>query len=132
MKAFPSLAPFLSFLAISVFAASAAAATPTVSITASSSSISAGQSDTLTVMESNAASIHVTGSNGTSYNLPYSGGTIGVSPSSTTTYTATATNSHGSATSQTTITVAAAGSGSTPPFRSRPVPAVFQPDSPTP
>jgi phospholipase C len=114
MKVFPSLAPFLSFLAISAFAASAAASTPLVSITASSSSISAGQSDTLTVTESNAASIHVTGSNGTSYNLPYSGGTIGVSPSSTTTYTATATNSHGSATSQTTITVAAAGSGSTP------------------
>ncbi len=105
MKAFPSLAPRLTFLAISAFAASAAASIPAVSITASSSSISTGQSDTLKVTESGAASIHVTGSNGTSYNLPYSGGTITVTPSSTTTYTATATNSHGSATAHITITV---------------------------
>ncbi|MGA9584363.1 MAG: alkaline phosphatase family protein [Terracidiphilus sp.] len=59
----------------------------------------------MTVTDSKAASVHVTGSNGTSYNLPYSGGTITVSPSSTTTYTATATNSSGSTTAQTTITV---------------------------
>ncbi|MGD0912023.1 MAG: alkaline phosphatase family protein [Terracidiphilus sp.] len=55
--------------------------------------------------ETNAGSIKVTGSNGTSYSLPYSGGSITVSPSSTTTYTATATNGSGSATAETTITV---------------------------
>ena len=92
-------------LALSAFSASAAASTPTVSITAGSSSISAGQSDTLTVTETKASSIHVTGSNGTSYNLPYSGGTITVTPASTTTYTATATNSSGSSSAETTITV---------------------------
>jgi phospholipase C len=100
----PSLTPFLSLVAISAFAVSAAAL-PTVSIQASSSSISSGQTDILTVTETSAASIHVTGSNGTSYTLPYSGGSITVSPASTTTYTATATNSSGSSTAQTTITV---------------------------
>ena len=109
MKTFQSVAPLLTFLAISALASRASASLPTVSITASSSSISAGQSDTLTVKETSAASIHVTGSNGTSYSLPYSGGTITVAPSSTTTYTATATNSSGSATAKTTITVASAG-----------------------
>ncbi|HWE86629.1 MAG TPA: alkaline phosphatase family protein [Terracidiphilus sp.] len=59
--------------------------------------------------ETKAASIKVTGSNGTSYTLPYSGGTITVSPTSTTTYTATATNSSGSTTAQVTVTVGAAG-----------------------
>ena len=99
-----SPALLLTFLAISAFP-NPAAALPTVSIKASSNTINSGQSDVLTVTETSAAAIHVTGSNGTSYTLPYSGGTITVSPTSTTTYTATATNSSGSATSQTTITV---------------------------
>ncbi|MGB6727401.1 MAG: alkaline phosphatase family protein [Terracidiphilus sp.] len=103
-----SLLLFLVFSVFSLFATSAAASVPTVSITASSSSISAGQSDKLTVTETNAGSIKVTGSNGTSYSLPYTGGSITVSPSSTTTYTATATNGSGSATAKTTITVKAA------------------------
>jgi phospholipase C len=107
-----SFGPFLTLVAVSAFSVSAAAL-PTVSIKASSSSISSGQTDTLTVTETSAASIHVTGSNGTSYNLPYSGGTITVAPTSTTTYTATATNSSGSATSQTTVTVTTS-SGSLP------------------
>ena len=112
VKIAPSLPLLLTLVTISAFANGAAAAVPTVSIQASSSSISAGQSDTLTVTETSAASIHVTGSNGTSYSLPYSGGSITVSPSSTTTYTATATNSSGSAMAQTTVTV---GAGSTNP-----------------
>jgi phospholipase C/uncharacterized cupredoxin-like copper-binding protein len=111
MKAVPSLAPILALLAISAFAASAAASVPTVSITAGSTSISAGQSDTLTVTATKAGSVHVTGSNGTSYDLPYSGGTISVAPSATTTYTATATNGSGSTSAQTTVTV---GSGPGP------------------
>ncbi len=105
MKTLRPLAPLVTLLAFSAFAVSAAASTPTVSITASSTSISAGQSDTLTVTETSAATVHVTGSNGTSYDLPYSGGSLTVSPTSTTTYTATATNANGSATSQVTITV---------------------------
>jgi phospholipase C len=105
VKTIRSLIPYLSLVVVSIFAASAAASVPTVSIKASSSSISSGQTDTLTVTETSAASIHVTGSNGTSYTLPYNGGSITVAPTSTTTYTATATNSSGSATAQTTVTV---------------------------
>jgi len=102
------LSLFIVFAAFSLFAGKAAASIPTVHITAGSSSISAGQSDTLTVTETSASSIKVTGSNGTSYSLPYSGGTLKVSPSSTTTYTATATNGSGSATARTTIKVQSA------------------------
>jgi phospholipase C len=118
MKSFgPSLRVFLTLVAISAFTASASAAVPTVSIKASSNSITSGQTVTLTVTETSAASIHVTGSNGTSYNLPYNGGTFTVAPTSTTTYTAVATNSSGSASAQTTITVSGSsggGSGSNP------------------
>jgi phospholipase C len=60
------------------------------------------------VTETSAGSIKVTGSNGTSYSLPYSGGSLTVSPTATTTYTATATNGSGSATATVTITVGAA------------------------
>ena len=106
MKRFgPLTAVLLTLVGVLTFSASASAALPTVFIKASASTITSGQTDTLTVTETNAASIHVTGSNGTSYTLPYNGGTITVAPTSTTTYTATATNSSGSATSQTTITV---------------------------
>ena len=112
MKSFgPSLRVFLTLVAISAFTASASAAVPTVSIKASSNSITSGQTVTLTVTETSAASIHVTGSNGTSYNLPYNGGTLTVAPTSTTTYTAVATNSSGSASAQTTITVSGSGGG---------------------
>ena len=107
MKSIPSLNRFLTLVAVLVFAATAAAAVPTVAIKASSNSITSGQTVTLTVTETNAASIKVTGSNGTSYNLPFNGGTLTVAPVSTTTYTAVATNSSGSASAQTTITVSA-------------------------
>ncbi|MFP5235491.1 MAG: alkaline phosphatase family protein [Acidobacteriota bacterium] len=114
MKRFPSVYFFLALCSIAAFfPMKAAASVPTVSITAQSPSISAGQSDTLTVTETSAASIHVTGSNGTSYTLPYNGGSITVAPTSTTTYTATATNSSGSATSQVTVTVGS-GTSTTP------------------
>jgi phospholipase C len=109
MKSFGSF--FVTLVALSTCAASAAAAIPTVSIKASSNSISSGQTVTLTVTETSAASIRVTGSNGTSYSLPYNGGTLTVAPTSTTTYTATATNSSGSASSQTTITVSSGSGG---------------------
>jgi phospholipase C len=117
MQAFPRLTYILTFLAFSAFAASAAASVPSVAITASSSSISAGQSDTLTVTATKAGSVHVTGSNGTSYDLPYSGGTISVGPSATTTYTATATNASGTTSAQTTVTVGSGSGGGTGPGR---------------
>jgi len=105
VKPISSLRHFLTLVAVAVFATTASAAVPTVSIKASSNSITSGQTVTLTVTETSAASIHVTGSNGTSYTLPYNGGTLTVAPTSTTTYTAVATNSSGSASAQTTITV---------------------------
>jgi len=124
MQAFPRLTYILTFLAFSAFAASAAASVPSVAITASSSSISAGQSDTLTVTATKAGSVHVTGSNGTSYDLPYSGGTISVAPSATTTYTATATNASGTTSAQTSVTVGSGSGGGTGPAVVRaPVPA---------
>jgi len=105
-----------TFVVLSALSTRAVAAVPTVSIKASASSITSGQTDTLTVTETGAASIHVTGSNGTAYTLPYSGGTLTVAPTTTTTYTATATNSSGNATAQTTITVSpGSGSGSGAP-----------------
>jgi phospholipase C len=94
-------------LALSVFARDARAALPTVTITSQSSTISSGQSDTLTVKATNAASVKLTGTDGTSVGLGFSGGTVAVKPTSTATYTATATNSHGSATAKITITVKA-------------------------
>ncbi len=116
MKRFgPLMAVLLTLVGVSTFTASARAALPTVFIKASASTITSGQTDTLTVTETNAASIKVTGSNGTSYTLPYNGGTITVAPTSTTTYTATATNGSGTATSQATITVSGSGGNSNLP-----------------
>ncbi len=80
---------------------------PTVSMTASPSSISAGGSSTLTVLAANASGVTVTGTDGSSYNLPANGGTQKVSPTATTTYTATATGGGGKAAATVTVTVSA-------------------------
>ncbi|WP_239462012.1 alkaline phosphatase family protein [Occallatibacter savannae] len=114
MKTIPPLMRLIRLLplvALTIFAANALAAAPTISIKASSNSITSGQTATLTVTVASAASVHVTGSNGTSYTLPYNGGTLTVAPTATTTYTAVATNSSGSASAQTTITVSGSGGG---------------------
>ena len=82
-----------------------------VSIAANPSSINAGGSSVLTVAADNAASVTVTGSDGSSYKLAASGGTQTVSPKATTTYTATAVSSAGkTATSSATVTVLGAAS----------------------
>jgi len=62
----------------------------------------------LTVSATNAGSVKVTGSDGSSYDLSASGGTQSVSPSATTTYTVLATGVTSSATASTTVTVTAA------------------------
>ncbi|HMG84148.1 MAG TPA: alkaline phosphatase family protein [Terracidiphilus sp.] len=80
----------------------------TVNIAASSSSITAGSSTTLTVSATNALSVQITGSDGSSYNLSATGGTQTVSPAATTTYTAVATGSTGNVTATVTVTVSAA------------------------
>ena len=85
-------------------------AAPTVTIAANPTSITAGSSSTLTVAATNATSVTVTGSDGSSYNLPATGGTQAVTPAATTTYTATATGAGGNASEVATVTVTPAGS----------------------
>ena len=84
---------------------------PTVTLVANPTSITAGGSSTLTVTASNAMQVTVSGSDGSSYNLPATGGVQAVSPTATTTYTANATGTGGKASAVTTVTVVAA----TPP-----------------
>ncbi|MGA8087870.1 MAG: alkaline phosphatase family protein [Terracidiphilus sp.] len=62
----------------------------------------------MTVTATYALSVQITGSDGTSYKLPASGGTQTVSPAATTTYTATATGSTGNVTAAVTVTVSTA------------------------
>jgi phospholipase C len=85
-------------------------AAPTVTIAANPTSITAGSSSTLTVAATNATSVTVTGSDGSSYNLAAIGGTQAVTPAATTTYTATATGAGGNASAAATVTVTPAGS----------------------
>ncbi|MBV8208223.1 MAG: hypothetical protein JO041_15665 [Acidobacteria bacterium] len=81
-------------------------ASPSVTISANPSSITAGAGSTLTIAAQNASSVTITGTDGSSYAVASTGGTVGVTPASTTTYTAKASNSAGqSATSSTTVTV---------------------------
>jgi phospholipase C/uncharacterized cupredoxin-like copper-binding protein len=83
---------------------------PTLSISAAPSSISPGASSTLTVAVTNATEVTISGTDGSTYELPASGGTVEVSPASTTTYTANATGTSGSDSANTTVTVASIGS----------------------
>ena len=64
----------------------------------------------MTVSATNATTVVVTGSDGSSYNLSATGGTQAVTPAATTTYTATATGPGGNASAVATVTVTAAGS----------------------
>jgi phospholipase C len=78
---------------------------PTVTITASPDPIMAGGSSTLTVTATNATSLVISGSDGSSPTVPPTGGTASVSPTSTTSYTVTVTGPGGSATGEVTVTV---------------------------
>ena len=86
------------------------ASTPTVTLTANPSSISSGSSSTLVATATNATDVVITGTDGSRYSLPGSGGNQPVSPTATTTYTAQASGSLGSTTASTTVTVIPAGS----------------------
>jgi phospholipase C len=78
---------------------------PAVSISVSPTTpIAVGAVATLTVSALDATQLSVTGSDGTTYNLPLTGGTQAVSPKATTTYTAVAT-AKGGATASATATV---------------------------
>jgi phospholipase C len=83
-------------------------AAPVVSIAANPGSINPGNSTTLTVTASNATQVVVTGTDGSTYDLPSGGGTQTVRPAATTTYTATATGPAGSASATASVTVASA------------------------
>ena len=88
---------------------SASPVSPTVTITANPTSIAPGGSSTLTVKAANAATVTITGSDGSSYKLAATGGTQAVSPGATATYTATASGAAGTspATATATVTVTA-------------------------
>jgi len=81
---------------------------PTVSISANPASIAVGISSTLTIATTTATQLTVTGSDGTTYSLQASGGTLTVSPKVTTTYTANASGLGGQASATATVTVTAA------------------------
>ncbi len=81
---------------------------PTVNISASPAQVTKGSTAMLSVTASNATSVTVTGSDGSSYTLPSDGGTLPVTPATTTTYTATATGPGGTTTATSTVTVSAA------------------------
>ena len=86
------------------------ASAPTLTLTADPSSIASGSSSTLTATATNATEVVITGTDGSSYTLPGSGGTQSVSPTTTTTYTAQASGSLGSTTATATVSVIPAGS----------------------
>ena len=79
-----------------------------INISASPTTVSAGVSSTLSVIAANATRVDVTGSDGSMYTLPATGGTQKVTPAATTTYTATASGDFGSATATVTVTVSGA------------------------
>ncbi len=79
----------------------------TVSVVAAPASIAPGASATLTVVATNATQVMLTGTDGSSFSMPTSGGTQSVTPTATTTYTATATGPAGKVTATATVTVTA-------------------------
>ncbi|MDQ1450662.1 MAG: phospholipase [Acidobacteriaceae bacterium] len=83
--------------------------TPTVTLTASPTSINLGSSTTLTVAATDAATLLLQGTDGTTFssptNFPVTGGTETVSPTKNATYTVTATGAGGTATASAAVTV---------------------------
>ena len=78
---------------------------PTAAIVASPAVIAPRGSSTLSVTASNASAVAVAGSDGSTYTLGATGGSINVTPVSTTTYTATATGGNQTATAAATVTI---------------------------
>ena len=76
---------------------------PTATLTASPTTVMAGQSATLTWTTMNATGASI--DNGIGAVTPVSGGTVKVTPATTTTYTISATGSGGTATAKATVTV---------------------------
>jgi phospholipase C len=85
--------------------------TPTVTIAANPQSISLGNSSLLTVAATNATSVTIKGTDGSTYSLPIAGGTQSVTPTVSTTYTVTADGDAGTTpvTASATVTVVPPG-----------------------
>jgi phospholipase C len=92
---------------VTVVAATPPPPAPTVTIAANPTSITAGGSSTLTVAATNATTVKIAGSDGSSYNLSPGGGTQAVTPAGSTTYTVTASGAGGMVTAVVTVTVVA-------------------------
>src|SRR5579863_4171500 len=88
-----------------LFYGSDRSSTPTVAVSASPVAIPAGSSSILTATALNATQITITGSDGSTYTLPGTGGAQTVTPTATTKYTATATGKAGNATANATVLV---------------------------
>jgi phospholipase C len=89
-----------------LFTGSNRSGVPAVSIAANPSTVPFGTASTLIVTAINATQVTVTGTDGTTYNLPLAGGTQAVSPKVTTTYTAVVTAKSGAtASASATVTV---------------------------
>ena len=105
LPAIASLSLPLFMTGCALFYGSDRSSTPTVAVSASPEAVPAGSSSTLIATALNATQITITGSDGSSYTLPGTGGTQTVTPSATTKYTATATGKAGSATANATVLV---------------------------
>jgi phospholipase C len=108
---------------VTVVAGTPPPAAPTVTIAANPTSITAGGTSTLMVAATNATTVTIAGSDGSSYTLSPSGGTQAVTPAGSTTYTATAIGAGGTVTAVATVTIVAVA----PP----PAPAVTIAAAPT-
>ena len=96
---------FLSGCAL--FTGSGTLRVPTVTITANPGTVAADHTSILTIVATDAVTLAITGSDGSSYKLGTEGGIQAVKPAATTTYTAVATNAKGSTTATATVTVSA-------------------------
>jgi phospholipase C len=85
--------------------------TPTVTIVANPKSITLGNPSLLTVAATNATSVTIKGTDGSTYTLPVAGGTQSVTPTVSTTYTVTADGAAGTSpvTASATVTVVPPG-----------------------
>jgi phospholipase C len=92
-----------SFTTINITVGTAPA--PTVTMTANPTTITAGSPSKLTVTATNSTQVTVSGSDGSIYQLPSTGGIQSVTPSDTTTYTAEVSGNNGTASATTTVTV---------------------------
>ncbi len=94
--------------AVAFTIAAPAPTTTTATITANPPAVAAGSSSALLVTATNATSVAIAGSDGSTYTLPATGGSTTVTPKTTTTYTVSAVGATQTASATTTVTVTSA------------------------